>query len=196
MPDDSLNCLRCGTLFRIGPDLKNKVEIYDSCTDETKTPKSFWICNSILFVCFLFISIILIINNYFFEGINTLISFVLVISIQKLFIKANIPWYIFFISGYNIYLFLKLVFIDNSGIFLLSILFGIHIILYLCGLLFPFSVIDDLLNIVFLLYKVYLFIILFLIGLRFGKNPTITAILFPIMIPLIAFSKKTTYKTK
>ncbi len=119
------------------------------------------------------------------------------ICMQRLLIKANLPWWGLFIPIYNFYLICKLAF-GNSNVFKLLILMSIiYVGLTIYIYHYPTTIDIKLVNIVLILYSIiYNLISLsipFGIGRSFNHSGIITLIFAPIIIPFLAFSKKYTY---
>ena len=118
-------------------------------------------------------------------------------GIQRLLIKAKLPWWGIFIPIYDFYLICKLAF-GNSNVFkLLVLMFIIYIGLTIYITNYPNGLDIKLINIVLLLYTILVGLISlsipFGIGRSFNHSGIITLIFAPIIIPILAFSNKYTY---
>lgn len=125
------------------------------------------------------------------------VSYFYLICIQRLLIKAKLPWWGIFIPIYDFYLICKLAF-GNSNVFkLLVLMLVIYIGLTIYITNYPNGLDIKLINIVFLLYTILVGLISlsipFGIGRSFNHSGIITLIFAPIIIPILAFSKKYTY---
>lgn len=125
------------------------------------------------------------------------ISYFYFICMQRLMIKAKLPWWGLFIPIYNFYLICKLAF-GNSNVFKLLVLISILYVgltIYISH--YPNSIDIMLVNIVLILYAIICGLISlsipFCIGRSFNHSGIITLIFAPIIIPILAFSKKYTY---
>lgn len=117
------------------------------------------------------------------------ISYFYFFCFQILVDKAMMPWWGLFIPFYNIYILLKLAFDRIDQVALL--LFGIPLLMF--GLTFvPFLAFA--IPYIGMIYAVVCGIIpliyMYEIGCRYGANGFLTLLFFPIMLPIIAFSKK------
>ena len=108
-----------------------------------------------------------LLNNLFISFlISYSLIFILVYSLELLFMKADKPWWGALVPIYNFYLLCKIVL--SNGFFL--ILFFIPVI----GI-------------------IMLFILFYNIGRSYGKNPWLTLLFGPIALPFLAFSNTTNY---
>lgn len=206
-------CLKCGTLNPENPNNYNLLGIENNETltlddnriNKKSTNKFLFIVVNIIFFALLTIPILLLnllddflkINVFLILLYITIIYFQF-ISLQKLFIKANLPWWGLFIPVYNTYLFFVLAFGNEkkvAKIFIISLVASFLIyFLYIIIYIVLGSDIKFLINIVSYITSVLTLLVTILSFLNLGRRfnmPRILVLLFPeITIPIMAFNKK------
>lgn len=208
-------CLKCGALNPENPNNYNLLGIENNETltlDDNKSNKkigvnkvSFIIVNSVVFILLAIFMLLLqlLIGRSFLESLflslfSIMPSYFQFISLQKLCIKANLPWWGLFIPVYNIYLFFVLAFGNEkkvAKVFVISIVAS-FLINFLCNIIYMALGNDSkfLINIVSYVILALVLSVIILTFLNLGRRfnmPRILVLLFPfITIPIMAFDKK------
>lgn len=207
-------CLKCGTLNPENPNNYNLLGIEnneiltldDNKINKKSTNKVLFIVVNIIFFALLTIPVLLLNlldNNAFKINVSLILLYITIIyfqfiSLQKLCIKANLPWWGLFIPIYNIYLFFVLAFGNEkkvAKIFIISLVViflinFLHIIIYMV-LGSDSKFLNNIVSYVTSVLTLSVSILSFLnLGRRFNM-PRILVLLFPeITIPIMAFDKK------
>ncbi len=208
-------CLKCGALNPENPNNYNLLGIENNETltlDDNKSNEkigvnkvSFIIVNSVAFALLVILMLLLsfLFNNSFVEGLFLSLAsiipfYLLFISLQKLCIKANLPWWGLFIPVYSIYLFFVLAFGNEkkvAKVFVISLVAS-FLINFLCSIIYMAIGSDSkfLINIVSYITSALILSLNILTFLNLGRRFNMTRILvllFPLItIPIMAFDKK------
>jgi len=193
-------CPSCGALNLEHPENKQvKDMLENNKAEKTKEKKQivysddyngylFYISNLVIYIIFLLVAYISTKGSMM--GFITLGSLVTILDfyifcLEKLAVKDNLPWWGFYIPIYNVLLYYELATGSTKLfwiIFLAPIVAGI-----LSSVLIPLSSILTI--IVSLLTIVINIAVMANLGTKFGHSAFLTVIIYPIMLPIIAFSK-------
>ena len=191
------NCKYCGEV-NLRYKGTRKIEINSNIKLDifTKIKQKFSTLSLILMIVIniiLFITLCILNTNINTSLTNNIIAYIIIailyfyfICFELIFLKANYPWYVIFIPLYNFYAYFELC--TKKG--LLCFLLIIPYIFFLIG--------NISYNIIFITFSISLLIalnkiLMFFLAKRFKIHELFGMLLFPIMIPLIAFNNKYTY---
>lgn len=186
-------CLACGALNEnnLANNLNNsKVSLSSNIT--------MYSVNFVLYIIILIALLVIrfsnnILDSFIFKfGIITVIYFYFFCT-QLLLEKAHIDWWKAFIPIYNIFLIFKIAY--GNGWHFLTLFVGP--VVYIVGMYLNLKQNINIVNYTNIVSIIILFVIFLAlvsnVGHKFGKNSILTVIFLPIVIPYIAFSKKTNY---
>lgn len=197
-------CLACGALNESNPANSSNDSIETLTLDDDVDNKdlssnmTMYSVNFVLYIISLIALLVIKFNNvildsFIYKFLIVTPSFFYLLCYQILLKKANLKWWGIFIPVYNLYLIFKMAY-GNGWHFLTLFIAPILIVAgTYFGLTYDINI-TKYVNIVASIISIIVSISLISnIGSKFGKSGILTVLFTPIMIPYIAFSKKTRY---